>query len=85
LKVTSSVLKSFKMQISKYPCMTAGQLRATVPDLAALSDCSVQCSLQKDLKMPSPVAALKPLLTMKRKKRLAFCRKYRNWMGVDWE
>jgi hypothetical protein len=48
-----------------------------VPDVAALSDRSVQRALQKDLKMPSRVAALKPLLTLKmKKKRLAFCRKY---------
>jgi hypothetical protein len=59
--------------------MTAGQL-----DVAAFADRSVQCALQKDLKIPICVAALKPLL-MKMKNRLAFCRKYRHWMAVDWE
>jgi hypothetical protein len=33
--------------------MTAGQLRATVPEVAVLSDCNVQLALQKDLKMLS--------------------------------
>jgi hypothetical protein len=47
-KVTSRVLKSIKRQISKYPYMTAGQLRATVPDVAALLDRSVQPALKKD-------------------------------------
>ncbi len=66
--------------------MSAGQLRATVPDVAVLSQRSVQRALHKDLKMPSRVAALKPLLTMKmKKKRLAFCRKYRHWTAADWE
>jgi transposase len=85
-KVTKSVLKSIKRQITKYPYMSAGQLRATVPDVAALSDRSVQRALQKDLKMPSRVAALKPLLALKmKKKRLAFCRKYKHWTAADWE
>jgi hypothetical protein len=47
------------MQISKISCMVAGQLRAPVLDIAALSDCSVQHALQKDLKMLNRVAALK--------------------------
>jgi hypothetical protein len=37
-KFSSSVLKSLKQQISKYPYMTAGQLKATVPYVAPLSD-----------------------------------------------
>jgi hypothetical protein len=40
---------SLKMQISKYLYMTTGQLRATVPDMAAQSDRSVQRTLKKDL------------------------------------
>jgi hypothetical protein len=61
--VTKIVLKSLKRQIDKYPTMTAGQLRATVLEAAVLSDRSVQRALQKDLKMLSRIAALKPLLT----------------------
>jgi hypothetical protein len=65
--------------------MTASQLRTTVPEVATLSDRSVQHALQKDLKMPSKMAALKPLLTDKMKrKRLAFCKKYKNWTAVYW-
>jgi transposase len=61
-KVTKIILKSLKRQIDKYPTMTAGQLRATVPEAAVLSDRSVQRALQKDLKMPSRIAALKPFV-----------------------
>jgi hypothetical protein len=61
--VTKIVLKSLKRQIDKYPTMTASQLRATVLEAAVLSDRSVQRALQKDLKMLSRIAALKPLLT----------------------
>jgi hypothetical protein len=66
--------------------MTAGQLRETVPELSDMADHTVQHALQKELKMPSRVAAMKPLLTQKmRKKRLAFCKKYKNWTSADWE
>ncbi len=64
--------------------MTAGQLRETVPELSDMADRTVQHTLQKELKMPSRVAAMKPLLTQK-KKRLAFCKKYKNWTSADWE
>jgi hypothetical protein len=45
--VTKIVLKSIKRQIDKYPTMTAGQLRATVPEVAALSNRSVQRPLER--------------------------------------
>jgi transposase len=84
-QVTEDVLKALKRQITKYPGMTAGQLRETVPELSTLSDRTVQHALQKYLRMPSRVAALKPLLTEKMKrKRLAFCHTYKNWSADDW-
>lgn len=84
-KITEEVLAALKRQITKYPDMTAGQLRQTVPELASLTDRRVQFALQKHLKMPSRVAALKPLLTEKMKrKRLAFCKQYQHWTAADW-
>jgi hypothetical protein len=69
----------------KYPSMTTGQLRATVPEAVALSDRSAQRTLHKDLKIPSRKAALKPLLTDKMKrKRLDFCKKSQHWTVADW-
>ncbi len=84
--MTKIVLKSLKRQIDKYPTMTAGQLRATVPEAAVLSERSVQRALQKDLKMPSRIVALKPCLMEKmKKKRLAFFKKYKHWTAADWK
>jgi hypothetical protein len=60
MKITG-VLAALKMQLKKFPCMKAGQLRQTVPKLASLTDCRVQYALQKHLNMPSRVAALKSL------------------------
>ncbi len=45
-KATHSVLKSFKKQIIKKPAITAGQLRATAPEVSTLSDHSVQQALR---------------------------------------
>jgi hypothetical protein len=61
-KVTEIVLKSLKSQIDKYPTMTAGQLRAIVSEAAVRSNPSVQCALQKDLKMPSSIVCLKAVV-----------------------
>jgi transposase len=66
-KLTEDVLKILKRQRTKYPTMTAGQLRETVPELSDMADRTVQHALQKELKMPSRVAAMKPLLTQKMK------------------
>jgi hypothetical protein len=66
--------------------MTAAQLKTLVPELAALSDRTVPHALQKDLKMRSRVAALKPMLTSQmKKKRMRFCKKYKDWTAAEWE
>jgi hypothetical protein len=46
-KVTNMVLKSLKRHINKYLSMTAGQLRAMVPEVAALYDRSVGMPYKK--------------------------------------
>jgi hypothetical protein len=71
-------------QIKKYPAITAGQLSESLPELAHLANRTVQHVFQKYLKMPSRVAAFKPLLTEKMKKRrMTFCNKYNDWTGAD--
>ncbi len=51
-----------------------------------MSERSIQRHLQITLKLPSRSAAQKPLLTPKmKKKRLAFCRAYKDWTAKDWE
>jgi transposase len=85
-KVMKDVLILLKRQITKYPYMTAAQLKTSVPELAALSDRTVQHALQKDLKMRSRVAALKPMLmSQMKKKRMRFCKKYKDWTAAEWE
>jgi hypothetical protein len=83
-KVMKNVL--ILLQISKYPYMTVAQLKTSVPELAASSDRMVQHALQKNLKMWSRVAALKPMLTSQmKKKRMRFCKKYKDWTAAEWE
>ncbi len=62
-----SALVVLKRQIKKYTAMTAGQLRKSLPELAHMADSTIQHALQKHLKMPKRVAALKLLLTEKMK------------------
>jgi hypothetical protein len=71
------MLAALTRRIKNYPGMTVGQLRQTVPELASLMNHRVQFALQKHLKMPSRVAALKPFLTEKmNKKRLDLCKQF---------
>ena len=69
-----------KRQITKYPMMTAADLRNSVPELQVVSERTIQRTLQKMLKMPSRTAAQKPLLTEKmKKKRLQFAKNYQHF------
>jgi hypothetical protein len=85
-KVTKTHLEMIRRQILKYPSMTSSDLRQTVPKLASLSDRTIQRSLQKHLNMLSRCAAQKQLLTEKmKKKRIAFCKAYKDWPPKQWE
>jgi hypothetical protein len=60
-------------------------LKKRIPVLADKAERSVQHALQKYLKMPSRVMAMKPLLTSKMMvKRLKFAKKYAHWTPEDW-
>ncbi len=84
-KMKAYMLQCMKRQIRKYPAMTAADLKETVPELVSVSERTIQHHLQKTLDLPSRSAAQKPLLTPKMiKKRLAFCRQYKNWTEADW-
>jgi hypothetical protein len=56
-----------RRQVLKHPMMTAAELQTSVAELRVVSERTIQCTLQIDLKMPSRVAAMKPLLTKKMK------------------
>jgi hypothetical protein len=61
-------------------------LKKRIPALADKAEHSVQHALQKYLKMPSHVMAMKPLLTLSKMivKRLKFAKKYAQWTAEDW-
>jgi IS30 family transposase len=76
--------KMLKRQAVKFPEMTAANLHNSVPELRTVSEWTIQWTIQKDLKMPSRIAAQKPLLTMKMKaKRLKFAKAYKHWTSED--
>ncbi len=62
-----------KRHVLKYPIMTAAEIQRRLAGLRVVSERTIQHTLQIDLKMPSRVAAMKPLFTEKMKsKRLKF-------------
>ncbi len=84
--MTPDKLLILKRQITKYPAMTAADLKETVPKVSSFSDRTIQHHLQKSLNLPNISAAQKPLLTPRmKKKKLAFCAAYKDWSAADWE
>ena len=83
-KETDVVLKRV---VSEKPRITAKEIKKLHPDL--LKDVAVrtiQNHLNKNLNLPSMHAAKKPLLTAAMKtKRLAFCKKYKDWRPDEWD
>jgi hypothetical protein len=85
-KMTDQMLKILKRLVNKYPAMIpCADIKATLSELSSLSIRMIQHHLQITLNLPSRSATQKQLLTdrMKRK-RLAFCRIYKNWIAADW-
>ncbi len=66
--------------------ITCKELKKQMPEvLSNVSVRTIQHLLQKDLKLPPPSAAMKPLTTDKVKKKwLAFARKYKDWTAEHW-
>jgi hypothetical protein len=58
--------------------LIASDLRQTVL-AGVLSGCSIQCSLQKHLNMLSRSAALALLTERMKKKKITFCKAYKDW------
>jgi hypothetical protein len=66
--------------VRKNPWATADDIKEKVPGVAAVGLRHIRKLLVEKLRLPSRVAAQKPLLTKKMKaKRLAFAKKHRNW------
>jgi transposase len=73
-KTTKHTDRMLKMSVCGDPFITSKELKK-----------QMQMQMQKDLKLPSRSAAMKPLITDKmKKKRLAFAKKYKNWTADQW-
>jgi transposase len=83
--INSYALKVLERFVKKNPTATAGEIKAQVPEVAAVSVKHISRLIKETLKIPSRIAAQKPLLTFQMKrKRLAFARKYRHFTAEDW-
>ena len=76
-----------KREVTANPSITAASLRKRHPKvLKNVAIRTIQHRLRKDLDLPLRLAAKKPLLTdAMRKKRIAFCKKYRDWTSDQWK
>jgi hypothetical protein len=71
--------------VRQNPWATAGDIKEKVPEVAAVGLRHIRKLLVEKLRLPSIVAAQKPLITKKMKaKRLAFAKKYQHWTEEDW-
>ncbi|KAG0710343.1 Transposable element Tcb1 transposase [Chionoecetes opilio] len=79
--------KLLKLAVTWNPRLTPKELKSMYPEL--LKDVTirkVQHRLKHHLGLPSRVAALKPLLTDKmRRKRLTFAKQQKNWSVEQWK
>jgi len=85
-KATAFVKEELMKYIVKYPMATATDIMADLPHVVGdMAVRTVQDILCRELGMRSKVAAKKPLLTDKmKKKRLDFANKYKDWTAEDW-
>jgi transposase len=84
-KIPGHALKILERFVKKNPLATAGDIKQQVPEVSGISVRHINWLILKKLKMPSRIAAQKPLLTEKmKKKRLAFAKKHRSWTAEDW-
>jgi hypothetical protein len=85
-KVMDSTLRDMRKHLLRNPTLTAKQLKGLLPALENISIRTIQRLCLMKQKLPSRKMAPKPLLTQAMKdKRLAFCKRYRNWTVEDWK
>jgi hypothetical protein len=87
-KAFKSTDRLLKRIVIKNPVMTAQEIKEVMAlELGNVSVRTIQHHLQKDLKLPSRSAAMKPLITDKmRKKMVAFAKKFQfqHWTPEQW-
>ena len=78
---TLRVVKMMKCDLKKNPFATAAEVKsALAPAIDGMALRTIRQCLQKNLGMRAKVPRRKSLITeLARKKRLAWCRKYRHW------
>jgi transposase len=83
---TPAVKEKMKNMLRKNPCITGGQLKGRIPELANSSIRRIQEVCKDDLGYPSRRMAKKPPLTQRMlEQRLAFAMEYRHWTLEDWK
>ena len=84
--ISKGHLRIVRRHVLLHPTITAARLKIELPTAVGhLSERRVQEILRDVLKLPCRSAAKKPLLTVAmKKKRLAFCNKYKHWTQEQW-
>jgi hypothetical protein len=79
-------LRGLKRCVLEHPTLPAARINLDLPMVVGhLSDCRVQEILNKVLKLSSRASAKKPLLAKAmKKKRLSFCKQYKDWIEEEW-
>jgi hypothetical protein len=79
-------LRGLKRCVLEHPTLPAARIDLDLPMVVGhLSDCRVQEILNKVLKLSSRASAKKPLLAnAMKKKRLSFCKQYKDWIEEEW-
>ncbi len=72
-KIPGHALKILERFVKKNPLATAGDIKQQVPEVSSISVRHINWLILKKLKMPSRIAAQKPLLTKKMKEKAGFC------------
>ena len=84
-KVTDVTKAEMRRKLERNPFLTSAELCACIPALANVSPRTVRRICLKDLKLPSRVSRLKPLLTQAQKLRwLSWARKRAHWRKKRW-
>ena len=84
-KVTPRMLNAIRRKLKQTPGLTCNDLRASVPGLNQVTRRTLNNIILHDLKLPSRVAAKKPLLNPKQiARRLNWAAKHKNWSQSRW-
>ena len=85
-KTSTNTDRLLKRKVTIKPGITSSELKKELSTpLQNVSERTIRHRLQKDLGLPTRRAALKPMLTQKMKnKRVAFCKKYKDWTIQQW-